>query len=158
MNMINPFSVVKANEFTITQIIDNWVPFSGSENGFVAALNPQELMPKYVLGSKGCGKTHLVNAIGTKLKELHPKMRVLYVGAHQFTVQYTDSIRNNSFNDFINFYQTIDTLIVDDIQELAGQEKTQLAFFHIFNHLKMNGKQIILTSDRDPGKAWKSVC
>lgn len=60
MNLINPFSVVKANEFTITQIIDNWVPFSGSENGFVAALNPQELMPKYVLGSKGCGKTHLL--------------------------------------------------------------------------------------------------
>lgn len=60
MSMINPFSVVKANEFTITQIIDNWVPFAGSENGFLASLNPQELMPKYVLGSKGCGKTHLL--------------------------------------------------------------------------------------------------
>lgn len=60
MSAINPFSVVKASEFTITQIIDNWVPFAGSENGFIAALNPQELMPKYVLGSKGCGKTHLL--------------------------------------------------------------------------------------------------
>ncbi len=57
---INPFSVVKANEFTITQIIENWVPWAGSENGFIASLNPQELMPKYVLGSKGCGKTHLL--------------------------------------------------------------------------------------------------
>ncbi|MBP5380471.1 MAG: chromosomal replication initiator protein DnaA [Bacteroidaceae bacterium] len=120
--------------------------------GQAIAENPKQTTfnPLFIFGASGVGKTHLVNAIGTKLKELHPKMRVLYVGAHQFTVQYTDSIRNNSFNDFINFYQTIDTLIVDDIQELAGQEKTQLAFFHIFNHLKMNGKQIILTSDRDP--------
>ena len=60
MMTINPFSVVKANEFTITQIIENWVPWAGSENGFIASLNPQELMPKYVLGSKGCGKTHLL--------------------------------------------------------------------------------------------------
>ena len=60
MTTINPFSVVKANEFTITQIIENWVPWAGSENGFIASLNPQELMPKYVLGSKGCGKTHLL--------------------------------------------------------------------------------------------------
>lgn len=60
MMTINPFSVVKANEFTITQIIENWIPWAGSENGFIASLNPQELMPKYVLGSKGCGKTHLL--------------------------------------------------------------------------------------------------
>ena len=60
MKAVNPFSVVKANEFTITQIIDNWVPMAGSEDGFVASLNPQELMPKYILGSKGCGKTHLL--------------------------------------------------------------------------------------------------
>lgn len=60
MITINPFSVVKANEFTITQIIENWVPWAGSESGFIASLNPQELMPKYVLGSKGCGKTHLL--------------------------------------------------------------------------------------------------
>lgn len=60
MITINPFSVVKANEFTITQIIENWVPWAGSESGFIASLNPQELMPKYILGSKGCGKTHLL--------------------------------------------------------------------------------------------------
>lgn len=65
-------------------------------------------------------------------------------------VQFTESRRMNTFNSFINFYQTIDTLIIDDIQELSGQEKTQEAFFHVFNHLKMNGKQIILTSDRAP--------
>ena len=120
--------------------------------GQAIAENPKQTTfnPLFIYGASGVGKTHLVNAIGTKLKELHPKMRVLYVGANQFTVQYTDSIRKNTFNDFINFYQTIDTLIIDDIQELAGQDKTQLEFFHIFNHLKLNGKQIIITSDRDP--------
>lgn len=116
------------------------------------AENPKQMTfnPLFIYGSSGVGKTHLVNAIGTRIKELHPEKRVLYVEANVFTTQYTDSFRNNNRNDFLNFYQTIDVLIIDDIQELAGQEKTQLAFFHIFNHLRMNGKQIILTSDRTP--------
>ena len=74
----------------------------------------------------------------------------MYVSAHLFQVQYTDSVRNNTTNDFINFYQTIDVLIIDDIQEFAGVTKTQNTFFHIFNHLHQNGKQLILTSDRAP--------
>ena len=74
----------------------------------------------------------------------------MYVSAHLFQVQYTDSVRNNTTNDFINFYQTIDILIIDDIQEFAGVTKTQNTFFHIFNHLHQNGKQLILTSDRAP--------
>ena len=116
------------------------------------AENPKQTTfnPLFIYGSSGVGKTHLVNAIGTRIKELHPNRRVLYIGAHQFIVQFTDSRRNNTYNSFIQFYQTIDVLIIDDIQELAGLEKTQEAFFHIFNHLKMNGKQIILTSDRAP--------
>jgi chromosomal replication initiator protein len=96
------------------------------------------------------GKTHLINAIGTRIKELYPEKRVLYVSAHLFQVQYTDSVRTNHFNDFISFYQTIDVLIIDDIQEFAGVTKTQNTFFHIFNHLHQNGKQLILTSDRAP--------
>jgi chromosomal replication initiator protein len=92
----------------------------------------------------------LTNAIGTRIKELYPEKRVLYVSAHLFQVQYTDSVRTNHFNDFINFYQTIDVLIIDDIQEFAGVTKTQNTFFHIFNHLHQNGKQLILTSDRAP--------
>ena len=74
----------------------------------------------------------------------------IFVSAHLFQVQYTDSVRNNTTNDFINFYQTIDVLIIDDIQEFAGVTKTQNNFFHIFNHLHQNGKQLILTSDRAP--------
>ncbi|MBQ2290527.1 MAG: chromosomal replication initiator protein DnaA, partial [Bacteroidaceae bacterium] len=102
--------------------------------------------------ASGVGKTHLVNAIGVKIKELHPELRVLYVSAHLFQVQYTDSILQKNFNDFMRFYQSIDVLIIDDIQEFAGLQKTQNALFHIFNHLHLNGKQLIMTSDRSPAQ------
>ena len=106
--------------------------------------------PFFVYGPSGCGKTHLINAIGLRIKELHPEMRVLYLSAHLFTVQYTDAVRQNKVNDFIRFYQTIDALILDDVQELSGKTQTQNTFFHIFNHLHINGKQIILSADRPP--------
>lgn len=105
--------------------------------------------PFFIYGPSGCGKTHLVNAIGLRCKELYPDKRVLYVGARLFQVQYTDSVRRNITNDFINFYQSLDVLIVDDIQEWAT-ERTVDTFFHIFNHLFRMGKQIILASDRPP--------
>ena len=108
--------------------------------------------PLFIHGASGVGKTHLVNAIGLKIKELHPELRVLYVSAHLFQVQYTDSILQKNFNDFMRFYQSIDVLIIDDIQEFAGLQKTQNAFFHIFNHLHLNGKQLIMTSDRSPAQ------
>ena len=108
--------------------------------------------PLFIYGASGVGKTHLVNAIGAKIKELHPEKRVLYVSAHLFQVQYTDSVRKNTVNDFINFYQTIDVLIIDDVQEFASLTKTQNTFFHIFNHLHQNGRQLILTSDRLPNQ------
>lgn len=108
--------------------------------------------PLFIHGSSGVGKTHLVNAIGVRIKELHPELRVLYVSAHLFQVQYTDSILQKNFNDFMRFYQSIDVLIIDDIQEFAGLQKTQNAFFHIFNHLHLNGKQLIMTSDRSPAQ------
>ena len=115
------------------------------------AQNPARTFnPLFLYGPSGVGKTHLINAIGMRTKELYPEKRVLYVSAHLFQVQYTDSVRTNHFNDFINFYQTIDVLIIDDIQEFAGVTKTQNTFFHIFNHLHQNGKQLILTSDRAP--------
>lgn len=106
--------------------------------------------PFFVYGASGVGKTHLVNAIGLEIKKQHPELRVLYVSAHLFMVQYVHSKINNKTNEFINFYQTIDVLIIDDIQELSNKEKTQNTFFHIFNHLHLNGKQIILTADRPP--------
>ena len=129
----------------------------GSSNEFsrtvaeTVAENPARTFnPLFLYGPSGVGKTHLINAIGARIKELYPQKRVLYVSAHLLQVQYTDSVRTNHFNDFIGFYQTIDALIVDDIQEFAGATKTQNTFFHIFNHLHQNGKQLILTSDRAP--------
>ena len=110
----------------------------------------QTFNPLFIFGPSGVGKTHLVNAIGMRTKELHPEMRVLYLSAHLFMVQFTDARRRNIFNDFMHFYQSIDMLIVDDVQELAGMTATQNAFFHIFNHLRQNGKQIIMTCDRPP--------
>ena len=104
----------------------------------------------FIYGPSGCGKTHLINAIGLRIKQLYPQKRVLYISARLFQVQYTNSVLNNTTNDFINFYQTIDILIVDDIQEWITASKTQDTFFHIFNHLFMNGKRIILASDRPP--------
>jgi chromosomal replication initiator protein len=106
--------------------------------------------PLFVYGQSGVGKTHLANAIGVMAKQLHPEKRILYVSANTFQIQYTDAVRANTVNDFLNFYQTIDVLIVDDIQEFAGKTGTQNTFFHIFNHLHQTGKQLVLTSDRSP--------
>jgi len=106
--------------------------------------------PLFIHGESGVGKTHLMNAIGAMTKENHPHLRVLYVSTHLFQIQYTDAVLNNASNDFINFYQSIDVLLIDDIQELAGKISTQNTFFHIFNHLHQNNKQLVITSDRPP--------
>ena len=106
--------------------------------------------PFFVFGPSGCGKTHLINAIGVRCKEMYPRKRVLYVSARLFQVQFTDATRRNTVNDFIRFYQSIDVLIVDDIQEWATATRTLDTFFHIFDHLFRLGKQIILASDRPP--------
>jgi len=116
------------------------------------ALNPAKTAfnPLFVHGNSGVGKTHLCHAIGSRVQELHPDKKVLYISAHLFKVQFTDARRSNNINDFINFYQSVDVLIMDDIQELAGLEKTQNTFFHIFNHLHQNNKQLIMTADCAP--------
>ena len=114
--------------------------------------NTTQFNPMFIYGPSGSGKTHLVNAIGLKAKQMYPQKRVLYVSARLFQTQYTDAVLHNASNDFINFYQSIDMLIVDDIQEWAGKAKTLNTFFHIFNHLFRNGKRIILACDRPPGE------
>ena len=112
--------------------------------------NTTQFNPMFIYGPSGSGKTHLVNAIGLKAKQMYPQKRVLYVSDRLFQTQYTDAVLHNASNDFINFYQSIDMLIVDDIQEWAGKAKTLNTFFHIFNHLFRNGKRIILACDRPP--------
>jgi len=106
--------------------------------------------PLFVYGGSGVGKTHLANAIGNQVRILNPQARVLYVSANTFKLQYQDASRNNQIPDFLNFYQSVDVLIVDDIQYFAGLKGTQDTFFHIFNYLQQSRKQLILTSDRPP--------
>lgn len=106
--------------------------------------------PLFIYSNVGLGKTHLANAIGLKIKELNKDKQVLFVSSERFQQQFTQSVRNNTRNDFIHFYQMIDVLILDDIHFLSGKSSTQEIFFHLFNHLYRNGKQIILTSDKSP--------
>jgi len=106
--------------------------------------------PLLIFGGVGLGKTHLAHAIGVDIKDKYPEKTVLYISSEKFTQQYIDSVKKNNRNDFIHFYQIIDILIIDDVQFLSGKTGTQDVFFHIFNHLHQNGKQVILTSDKAP--------
>lgn len=108
--------------------------------------------PLFVYGSSGVGKTHLLNAIGNQAKALYPNKRVLYLSANDFKMQYmtASNPQHNDVSNFLSFYQTIDVLLVDDIQFLTKLVKTQEVFFHIFDSLHQSGKQIVLASDKSP--------
>ena len=106
--------------------------------------------PLFIYGGSGVGKTHLACAIGNQARALNPQTRVLYVSANTFKLQFQSARIENRIPDFLNFYQSVDVLIIDDIQYFAGQKGTQDTFFHIFNYLQQSRKQLILTSDRSP--------
>lgn len=106
--------------------------------------------PLMLYGGVGVGKTHLVQAIGNEIKKNLPNKVVLYVDQNDFTSQFLNAVQNNKIQDFQNYYLQVDLLILDDVQFLAGREKTQEMFFHIFNQLHQSGKQIIMTSDCPP--------
>ena len=106
--------------------------------------------PLFLYGGVGLGKTHLAQAIGNDILTRYPDSRVLYVPSEKFIQQYVDAYAQDRRNDFINFYQNIDTLIIDDVQFFSGKKGSQEVFFHIFNHLHQNGKQLVLTADRTP--------
>lgn len=123
--------------------------------GMAIAINPgnNPFNPLYIYGDSGLGKTHVVQAIGHEICERHPELQVLYVSMNKFQAQFQRaylSDKKGELNDFIHFYQMIDVLIIDDIQELTGKPGTQNVFFNIFNHLHLSGKQLILTSDKPP--------
>lgn len=110
--------------------------------------------PLFIYGKSGVGKTHLANAIGLKVLELHPQKRVLFISASLFQLQFTEASRSNQVPDFINYYQSLDVLIVDDIQEFGegNRKATQNIFFQIFNHLQQTGKQLVFTCDKKPAE------
>ena len=123
--------------------------------GLAVSKNPGKTAfnPLFIYSQTGLGKTHLCHAIGLETKKYHPNLVVLYVNAEQFVQQFLSSCnpQKNTRRDFIHFYQMIDVLIIDDIQFLSGKKAaTQEAFFHIFNHLQQNGKQLVFASDKAP--------
>ncbi|MCK5840235.1 MAG: chromosomal replication initiator protein DnaA, partial [Bacteroidales bacterium] len=120
--------------------------------GYAVANKPGKTAfnPLFIYSNVGLGKTHLAHAIGIQIKNKMPDKIVLYVSTEQFINQFIDSVKNNSTNDFVHFYKMIDVLLIDDIHFLSKKEKTQDVFFHIFNQLHQNSKQIVLTSDKAP--------
>ena len=106
--------------------------------------------PLFIYGGVGLGKTHLLQAIGNEIAKKSPQKKIKYASSEKFTSGIVDSIKNRTVEKFKSFYKDIDILIIDDIQFLAGKEKTQEEFFHIFNSLYEKNKQIILSSDRPP--------
>jgi len=120
--------------------------------GYAVAAKPgaTSFNPLLIYGASGLGKTHLAQAIGNEIRQNLPDKLVIYVSCEKFCQQFVESLKNNTINDFVNFYQAMDVIIMDDVHNFAGKEKTQDIFFHIFNHLHQTGKQIIITSDKSP--------
>ncbi|MFA6159876.1 MAG: chromosomal replication initiator protein DnaA, partial [Parcubacteria group bacterium] len=106
--------------------------------------------PLFIYGGVGLGKTHLIQSIGNEALKINPQTRVKYISSERFTSDLIDSIKTQKIQEFKEYYQKIDLLIIDDIQFISGKEKTQEEFFHIFNYLYQLNKQIVLSSDRAP--------
>lgn len=140
------------SDYTFDNFVEGTCNRLARAAGFAIAQNPGKTTfnPLFIYGGSGLGKTHLAHAIGIEVKSRFPEKTVLYVEANKFERQYSDAALNNERNDFVHFYQMIDVLILDDVQDFAGKPKTQDVFFHIFNHLHQSGKQLILTSDKPP--------
>jgi len=135
---------------------DNFVKGEPNKLARAAAIeiakNPGKTLfnPLFIFGGSGVGKTHLAYAIGNEVERLNPNARVLYVAANTFKLQFQDAVSHNQVPDFLMFYQSVDVLIVDDIQYFSDLKGTQDTFFQIFNYLQQSHKQLILTSDRSP--------
>jgi chromosomal replication initiator protein len=106
--------------------------------------------PLFIYGGVGLGKTHLIQAIGNELLKKNPSINIMYVSAEKFSNDFISSIKEGSGKDFQNKYRHIDLLLIDDIQFIAGKDRTQESFFHTFNELHQQNKQVVLTSDRPP--------
>ena len=161
-NIVNPFIIPGLRKLQIDSQLnenytfDNFVEGEcnrvARQGGLEVAKNPGKTVfnPLLIYSGTGLGKTHLCHAIGNEIKRLYPQKTVLYVQAEQFLNQWATASKNNNQNDFVHFYQMIDVIIIDDIQFLAKKPSTQDVFFHIFNYLHQNNKQLVITSDKLP--------
>ena len=157
-----PLAVAKApveawdSQLNTQYTFDNFIKGEPNKLARAAAVeiakNPGKTIfnPLFLYGGSGVGKTHLAYAIGNEVCRLNPEARVLYVSANTFKLQFQDAVNHNRVPAFLLFYQSVDVLIVDDIQYFADLKGTQDTFFQIFNHLQQSHKQLILTSDRSP--------
>ncbi|MCS6929931.1 MAG: chromosomal replication initiator protein DnaA [Saprospiraceae bacterium] len=138
--------------YTFEQFIEGDCNRLARNAGIAVAKKPggTAFNPLFIYGAVGLGKTHLAQAIGNDIVQRFPEKLVLYVSTEEFTNQIIQAIKKNDVNAFVNFYQSLDVLIMDDIQFLSGKQKTQEIFFFLFNQLHQTGRQIILTSDRPP--------
>ncbi len=134
---------------------DNFVVGGGSELAYaaaqaVAARPGVAYNPLFIYGGVGLGKTHLLQAIGNELTKKNPGIVILYVSAEKFSNDFISSIKEGAAKDFQNRYRHVDLLLIDDIQFIAGKDRTQESFFHTFNELHQQNKQVVITSDRPP--------
>lgn len=163
VSLLNPFTIPGLEQLKIDPQLNPKYSFEnfiegecnrlGRAAGLAISKSPGKnaFNPMFIFGGSGLGKTHLAQAIGLEIKRQFPEKIVLYVTANRFMTQYMDAVTvKNKLTDFLNFYQMIDVLILDDVQEFAEKQGTQNAYFHIFNHLQQSGKQLILTSDKAP--------
>lgn len=149
------FEIDQETNLNLKYTFENFVvgPFNELAHAaaWAVAKNPGQVYnPLFIYGGVGLGKTHLLQAVGNEVIKNFPQKKVKYIPSEKFTSEVVTSIKNHQMENFKSVYQVIDILIIDDIQFLAGKEKTQEEFFHIFNSLYEKNKQIILSSDRPP--------
>ena len=152
----NFFKNILNKNFTFENfVIGSSNRFSCAASLAVAESPAKAYNPLLIYGQVGLGKTHLIQSITHKIKEIHPNLKICYMSSEKFTNELIDAIRYKSTSDFRKKYRNIDVLLIDDIQFIAGKESTQEEFFHTFNNLHNNHKQIIITSDRPPNEISK---
>ncbi|MCU0667093.1 MAG: chromosomal replication initiator protein DnaA [Patescibacteria group bacterium] len=154
-NTVSSFSHSYRKGINDRYTFDNFIVGSNNELAYAAcqaiATNPgTKYNPLFVYGGVGLGKTHLIQAVGNAIIVQKPDARVVYVSSEQFVQEFLEAIRYKKITDFAGHYRSADVLIVDDLQFIAGKEKTQEEFFHTFNALHQANKQIIISSDKPP--------